>query len=63
MERAIPLRLPTEERQALATLAVLEYRDVNDQATYLIVEGLRRRGLLPTLKTAPTPESASAAPA
>ena len=44
MERPIPLRLPIEERQALATLAVLEYRDVNDQAVALIAEGLRRRG-------------------
>lgn len=53
MQRPIPLRLPIEERQALATLAVLEYRDVNDQAVALIAEGLRRRGLLTDLKSAP----------
>jgi len=56
MDRPIPLRLPIEERQALAMLAVLEYRDVNDQAAYLIAEGLRRRGLLSGVKTAPAPE-------
>ena len=61
MERAIPLRLPIEERQALATLAVLEYRDVNDQAVALIAEGLRRRGMLPTVKNAPAePATATA---
>lgn len=41
----------------MALLAVLEYRTVNDQATYLIAEGLRRRGMLSGLKSAPAPEN------
>jgi hypothetical protein len=60
MTRPISIRLPTEDRQALAELALVEYREVSDQAAYLIAEGLRHRGMLPDLKTAADHQSASA---
>jgi len=40
-------RLPDEGRRALAELALREYRDLDDQAAYIIVEALRRAGALP----------------
>lgn len=61
MTRPISVRLPVENRQILAELAIREYRDPGDQAAYLIAEGLRRRGLLPDLTaTAASPQLASA---
>lgn len=48
MARPICVKLERiEERRALAELALREYREPADQAAYLIVEGLRRAGLLP----------------
>jgi hypothetical protein len=42
-------------RRALANLAERELRDPRDQAALLIVEGLRRRGLLPADPRHPDP--------
>ena len=65
MARPINVYLPTEDRQALAELALREDRDVERQAERLIREGLIGTGLFPSLerKTAagPTPASAGAA--
>lgn len=52
MSRPISVRLLTEDRQALAELALREYRDPSDLAAYLIADGLRRLGMRPELKTA-----------
>jgi hypothetical protein len=41
--------LPEPAREALVDLAVREYRDPRDQAAVLVLEGLRRRRLLPEL--------------
>jgi hypothetical protein len=60
MMRPISVRLPTEDRQALAELALREYRDPSDLAAFLIVEGLRRMGALPELKTATSRQLANA---
>jgi hypothetical protein len=38
-------------RRALVNLAEREMRDPRDQAAYLILEGLRQRGLLPDRDT------------
>jgi hypothetical protein len=47
MARPISVKLERqEERQALAELALREYREPADQAAYLIVDGLRRAGVL-----------------
>ncbi len=47
MARPISVKLERqEERRALAELALREYREPADQAAYLIVEGLRRAGVL-----------------
>lgn len=47
MARPITVRLERhEERRALAELALREYREPADQAAWLIVEGLRRAGVL-----------------
>jgi hypothetical protein len=47
MARPITVKLERqEERRALAELALREYREPADQAAYLIVEGLRRAGVL-----------------
>jgi len=47
--------LPEPAREALVDLAEREYRDPRDQAAVLVLEGLRRRGLVPDLQ-APAPE-------
>jgi hypothetical protein len=47
MARPISVKLERhEERRALAELALREYRAPADQAAYLIVDGLRRAGVL-----------------
>ena len=47
MARPISVKLERqEERQALAELALREYREPSDQAAYLIVQGLRQAGVL-----------------
>jgi len=45
--------LPEPAREALVDLAEREYRDPRDQAAVLVLEGLRRRGLVPPLDAAP----------
>ncbi len=40
------LVLPNEEHQALCDLALREWRDPREQATYMIAEGLKRAGVL-----------------
>ena len=48
MARPISVKLERqEERTALAELALREYREPADQAAYLIIQGLRRAGVLP----------------
>ncbi len=47
MVRPLSIQLPDEDRQALAELALRQYRDPSDQAAYLIAEGLKRAGALP----------------
>ena len=48
MGRPLTIRnLLDEHRRALGELAVREYREPDDQAAYLIVDGLRRAGVLP----------------
>jgi hypothetical protein len=47
------LRVPTLAARALVDLAEREYRDPRDQAVVLVLEGLRRRGLVPDATTAP----------
>jgi len=58
-------RLPDAGRQALVELAIREYRDAADQAAYLIVEGLRQRGVLTddrsAILTTSSPDPRSAA--
>ena len=47
MARTIKVALEAEEeRRALAELALREYRSPSDQAAYLVIEGLRRAGVL-----------------
>ena len=47
MARPLTIRnLLDEHRHALGELAVREYREPDDQAAYLIVDGLRRAGIL-----------------
>jgi hypothetical protein len=47
MARPLTIRnLLDEHRQALSEMAVREYREPDDQAAYLIVDGLRRAGVL-----------------
>jgi hypothetical protein len=55
----VPVTDP-EARRALVNLAGREMRDPRDQAAYLILEGLRRVGALPELKTAAGRQPASA---
>lgn len=48
MARRLTIRnLLDEHRAALGEMGVREYRDPDDQAAVLIVEGLRRAGYLP----------------
>ena len=48
MGRPLTIRnLLDEHRRALVELAVREYGEPDDQAAYLIVDGLRRAGVLP----------------
>ena len=48
MARPLTIRnLLDEHRHALGELAIREYREPDDQAAYLIVDGLRRAGVLP----------------
>jgi len=47
MSRAIYLPLPGDVRDALFRLAEQEWRHPKDQATLLLTDALRRRGLLP----------------
>lgn len=53
--------LAVDELQALADMAVREWREPRDQAGYLITQALRREGLLLETKNAP-PETESAVP-
>ncbi len=47
MARPLTIRnLLDEHRHALGELAIREYREPDDQAAYLIVDGLRRAGIL-----------------
>ena len=47
MARPLTIRnLLDEHRRALGELAIREYREPDDQAAYLIVDGLRRAGVL-----------------
>ena len=47
MARPLSIKLERqEERQALAEMALREYREPVDQAAYLIVQGLRQAGFL-----------------
>jgi len=47
MARNLTIRnLSDEHRRALGELAIREYREADDQAAYLIVDGLRRAGVL-----------------
>ncbi len=70
MARPLTIRnLLDEHRHALGELAIREYREPDDQAAYLIVEGLERAGVLPLtitdyqeVSTNRTPTDRSAAP-
>ena len=55
MALRIGVVLPEPAREALVDLAEREYRDPRDQAAVLVLEGLRRRGLVPDLATPPPP--------
>lgn len=59
--RPIFARLTTNERNALDLWAKTERRDSRDAAALLIIEGLQRRGLLPT--PAPPPAVVPPVPA
>ena len=48
----ISVTLPHEEHQALCDLALREWREVPDQAAYLIVDGLRRHAHTGELRAA-----------
>ena len=49
MARPLTIRnLLDEHRDALSEMGIRQYRDPEDQAAYLIVEGLRRAGYLST---------------
>ena len=50
MTRIGRILLPDPAHEALIDLAVREYRDPKDQAAVLVLEGLRRRGLVPDLE-------------
>ena len=55
--RAIYVPLPNEEtRRALIQLAEHEWRNPREQAAKLLVEGLRRAGVLPDEPVEPTPQ-------
>ena len=47
MSRGIYARLPDTGREALYEFAELNWRDPRDEAARLIMEGLRREGVLP----------------
>lgn len=48
MARPLTIRnLLDDHRHALGELAIREYHEPDDQAAYLIVDGLRRAGVLP----------------
>jgi hypothetical protein len=57
MARAMYLPIPPDVDDALSRLAEQELRHPKDQATVLLMEGLRQRGML-----APEPPSQSARP-
>jgi len=60
----ISVTLPHEEHQALCDLALREWREVPDQAAYLIVDGLRRHahvGDLPAARASRSPSPLEAA--
>ena len=59
----ISVKLPQEEHQALCDLALREWREVPDQAAFLIVDGLRRRGHVLEAPAAPGSASPTAAAA
>jgi hypothetical protein len=59
MARPFRLDLATEdERQALVELSLRHYRSPDEQAAYLVREGLKRAGVLP-----PAEQKKQAAPA
>jgi len=58
----IPIRLNDESLTALRTLARLEYRDVRQQAAWIIEHELARRGLL-VIETQADPAPVAAVPA
>jgi hypothetical protein len=57
MARPFKVDLATEaERKALGEMAIREYRDPDDQAAFLVREGLRQAGYLERLlESAPHP--------
>jgi hypothetical protein len=60
MARPISVKLERqEERRALAELSLREYREPADQAAYLIVDGLRRAGMLTDRASEQPPAEAS----
>jgi hypothetical protein len=54
----IPIRLNDESLTALRTLARQEYRDVRQQAAWIIESELAKRGLLHLNQVAPLPSTA-----
>lgn len=60
MSRPLSIRLQDRDRQALAELALREYRDPSDQAAYIIAKALRAEGALPETKTSPAASPALA---
>jgi len=59
MARPLTIRnLPDEHRRALGELAIREYREPDDQAACLIVDGLRRAGILTDDRSATSPTTA-----
>jgi len=49
--RRITVSLPEDARRALVNLAEREYRDPRDQATKILVDGLREAGTLSKAST------------
>jgi hypothetical protein len=56
----INVPLPGEALSALADLSAREWRDPRDQAAVIIIEGLRRRGLITEDRTGDDPNTQAA---
>jgi hypothetical protein len=52
--QAMYVRLPADGREALCRFAEKNWRDPRDQAALLVLDGLRRAGMLP-----PEPEASA----